>query len=115
MPGGRPTVYSPEMAARICEGLSEGKSLRTVCREEGMPSLSSVFLWIGKYPEFSEQYARAKSECADALVEDIHRQVFSPHIDLSQVDLNSLDGSNASGSTASEHFRELFQTPEPRT
>ncbi len=54
-------------------------------------------------------------ESVSALVEDIHRQVFSPHIDLSQVDLNSLDGSNASGSTASEHFRELFQTPEPRT
>ncbi len=54
-------------------------------------------------------------ESVETLVEEVHRQVFSPHIDLSQVDLNSLDGSNASGSTASQHFRELFQAPEPRT
>ena len=36
-----------------------------------MPSCASVFLWLRKYPEFSEQYAQAKEESADALVEDI--------------------------------------------
>lgn len=71
MPGGRPTDYSPEMAARICEGLATGRSLRSVCREEGMPSLASIFLWISKYPEFSEQYAKAKQTGLEALAEDL--------------------------------------------
>ena len=71
MPAGRPTTYTEETAAKICEGLSEGKSLRTVCREEGMPALSTIFLWLKAHPKFSEQYAIAKDECADALVEDM--------------------------------------------
>ncbi len=54
-------------------------------------------------------------QTAADLVEDLHRQAFSPQIDLSQVDLNSLDGSNASGSTASQKFREIFRTPGPHT
>jgi len=69
--GGRPTDYTPELAAQICELLSQGKSLRSVCREDSMPCAASVFLWLRKYPEFSEQYAKAKEESADALVEDI--------------------------------------------
>lgn len=71
MPGGRPTDYSPEMAARICEGLATGRSLRSVCREEGMPCLASIFLWISKYPEFSDQYAKAKQTGLEALAEDL--------------------------------------------
>lgn len=54
-------------------------------------------------------------QSAADLAEDLHRQAFSPQIDLSQVDLNSLDGSNASGSTASEKFREIFRPPGPHT
>lgn len=71
MSGGRPTDYTPELAAEICELLSQGKSLRSVCRMDSMPCAASVFLWLRRYPEFSEQYAKAKEESADALVEDI--------------------------------------------
>jgi len=71
MPAGRPTDYTPELAAKICEQLACGISLRTVCRADSMPCAASVFLWLRKYPEFSEQYAKAKEESADALVEDI--------------------------------------------
>lgn len=48
-------------------------------------------------------------ESAAALVDELHRQAFSPKIDLSQGEMNSLDGSNLSGSTASDRFKELFQ------
>lgn len=68
---GRPTKYTPELAATICAELSQGRSLRTICKAKDMPAASSVFLWLQKYPEFSEQYMRAKRESADAMAEDI--------------------------------------------
>jgi hypothetical protein len=68
---GRPAIYSQELADAICSQLAEGISLRTVCRAEGMPDKSTVFKWLREIPEFTDQYARAKEESADALVEDI--------------------------------------------
>jgi len=66
MPGGRPTDYSPELTARICERLAIGESLRSICRDDEMPSMASIFLWLGKHPEFSEQYTRAREAQAEA-------------------------------------------------
>lgn len=71
MSAGRPTDYSIELAAKICGELAEGKSLRSVCRANDMPALSTIFLWIQKHKEFSEQYAKAKEESADALTDEI--------------------------------------------
>lgn len=68
---GRPTKYSKALAAKICAQLAQGKSLRTVCKQKDMPAASTVFLWLGNNAEFSEQYARAKEESADALVEEM--------------------------------------------
>lgn len=68
---GRPTTYTKQLAAKICQRLSEGTSLRTVCLSDKMPAASTIFLWMQKYPEFSEQYARAKQESADAMAEEI--------------------------------------------
>lgn len=71
MPAGRPSTYSDELTSRICARLAEGESLRAICSDEDMPAMSSVFLWLGKHPEFSERYARAREAQADALFEDI--------------------------------------------
>jgi hypothetical protein len=71
MSAGRPTDYTLELAARICARLSEGESLRSVCKSDDMPATSTIFLWIQRHKEFSEQYARAKEESADALAEEI--------------------------------------------
>jgi len=67
----RPTDYSETLAATICEALVEGRSLRAVCRDDAMPSISSVMLWLTKYPAFSEQYAKATEERAAGMFEDM--------------------------------------------
>jgi len=67
----RPSEYNKIKAAKICEQLAMGKSLRTVCEDEEMPSVFTVYYWMGKYPEFSEQYARAKQDGAEAWAEEI--------------------------------------------
>lgn len=68
---GRPTDYSPELAADICEALVNGSSLRAICRSESMPSISAVMRWIGEHEVFREQYARATAERAAGVFEDI--------------------------------------------
>jgi len=71
MAEGRPTNYTQKLAAQICARLSTGDSMRTVCKDDEMPAPSTVFLWLSKYPEFSEQYAIAKEEAAEALAEEM--------------------------------------------
>jgi Fe-S-cluster formation regulator IscX/YfhJ len=36
-----------------------------------MPALSTVFLWLSKHKEFSDQYARAKEMQMEAMAEEI--------------------------------------------
>lgn len=68
---GRPTDYTQDLADRICERLALGYSMRSVCKADDMPAMSSVFKWLREIPEFSEQYAKAKQEATDAMAEDL--------------------------------------------
>ncbi|WP_292213135.1 terminase small subunit protein [Mesorhizobium sp.] len=67
----RSSEYSDEIAARICEELIEGKSLRKICEAEDMPAASTVFLWLSRFPTFSEQYTRAREAQMEAMADDI--------------------------------------------
>lgn len=67
---GRPSDYTLETAERICDRISEGQSLRTICKDEDMPVKSTVFLWLSAHKEFSDRYARAREAQADALFEE---------------------------------------------
>jgi len=70
-PGGRPSDYSPALASAICAQLADGKSMRAVCKAESMPSMQTVFRWLGEKIEFREQYEKAKEESADVHSEDM--------------------------------------------
>lgn len=67
----RPTDYTKELADEICADLAMGMSLRTVCSKESRPCVATIYNWFRTYPQFLEQYARAKEEAADAMVEDM--------------------------------------------
>lgn len=71
MPAGRPSIYSDELVALICERITDGESLRTICRDEDMPACSTVFKWLIEKPAFSEQYARAREAQADTLFDEV--------------------------------------------
>lgn len=68
---GRPSDYTQELADTICAELAIGTSLRSVCAQENMPSLQTIFNWFRTKEGFVEQYARAKEESADAMSEEI--------------------------------------------
>lgn len=68
---GRPSSYTPEIAAEICERLAAGESLRAICRDERMPDRSTVAKWvIDDVCGFSSQYARARDIGLDAMAEE---------------------------------------------
>ena len=68
---GRPSSFTQDIADRICEGIADGKSLRSLCEGDDMPAKSSVFKWLSLHKEFADQYARAREAQADALFDDI--------------------------------------------
>lgn len=69
---GRPSLYSEELASRICERLSAGETLLAICKDDDMPAEATVRAWaLDDYKGFSANYARARelgySRLADEL------------------------------------------------
>jgi hypothetical protein len=62
---GRPSDYSEQMADTICERLTQGESLRTICADEGMPHAGTVCRWLAKHDTFREQYVLAREAQAE--------------------------------------------------
>lgn len=72
MAGGRPSMYTQELADKICAEISStSKSLRTICDQDDMPSVVTIMAWLRTNDEFLKQYTRAKEEQADLMVEEM--------------------------------------------
>lgn len=65
----RPTDYTEEIAAKICDRLMGGDSLRTICKEDDFPVCSTVFLWLAKHEDFRTIYAAARELQQEAYLE----------------------------------------------
>lgn len=68
---GRPSSYCAETAVTICARLASGESLRTICGDEDMPGLTTVYRWLADNEDFRDQYARAREDQADTLADEI--------------------------------------------
>jgi len=81
MPMGRPTEFSPAVGLEITTRLADGESVRSICKEEDMPSKATVFRWlleadisaIEGLKDFRDQYRFARrvqlEDYAEELVE----------------------------------------------
>lgn len=71
--GGRPTIFSQELADMICEKIaSHSLGLKRLCTMyPEMPDKHTINAWRYKYTEFSIQYAKAKIIQADLGAEEI--------------------------------------------
>jgi hypothetical protein len=67
------STYTTAIATTICEQLIEGKSLRQICEQPGMPNKATVLRWLAddKKSDFRDQYARAREMQAEAMAEEI--------------------------------------------
>lgn len=59
---GRQTTFDQAIADDICERLSRGETLVSICKREGMPKRTTVHDWRDAHPAFGEQFARARLE-----------------------------------------------------
>jgi hypothetical protein len=67
---GRPTDYTAEIAAEICERLAGGEPLQAICRKsEKLPTDTTVRRWRHAHPEFGALYAHAREEAGHAWAE----------------------------------------------
>ena len=68
---GRPPEAVPQdIADALCLWISEGKTVREFCRQDGMPSFSSVYRWMEKDEEFATRIARAREIGHDAIADE---------------------------------------------
>jgi hypothetical protein len=70
-PVGRPSIYSQELVDEICRRLSLGEGLASICRDEGMPAQSQIYVWLNRHPDFQEAYVRAREEQAETHADQI--------------------------------------------
>ena len=70
---GRPQQYTSELAKEICDVISStSKGTKRLCAEHPhWPCQDTLFTWIKSYPDFSEQYTRAKKCQVNLLVDEI--------------------------------------------
>lgn len=68
-------AYSTEEAQsikdRVCLEITEGKSLRSICEADDMPSAETIRVWLIEDGDFSAQYTRAREEQADFYADEI--------------------------------------------
>jgi hypothetical protein len=58
---GRPSKYTREIADEICERISNGETLKGICRDEHMPPNQTVINWaLDDRDGFSGRYAQAR-------------------------------------------------------
>lgn len=70
-PVGRPTKYTQVLADEICERISLGASMRSVCRDDAMPEMQTIWRWLREKKVFSERYASATAERTESQQEDL--------------------------------------------
>lgn len=70
---GRPSTYTDELANEICARIASGESLRSICKSDHMPVMSTVMLWLvcGKHETFSEHYAESRRIQAEVLADEL--------------------------------------------
>ena len=64
---GRPSEFTPEIGAAICDRLANGETLVAICgSDKGMPDRRTLYRWMDAYEDFRLSYARARVDQADA-------------------------------------------------
>lgn len=63
--------FEQSVADVICARISNGESLRAICRDSETPPASTVFKWLRDNKDFVKQYTRAREDQADLYVDEI--------------------------------------------
>lgn len=88
------TKKTPEVIKRLLDGIADGKTLRALCREDGMPNWRTVYDWIEADAELAAQVACAREIGFDAIAEDVFdiadgTRASSEHVQLSKMRIDT--------------------------
>lgn len=72
------STFTHDKADTICEQLMEGRSLHSICKQEGMPSIGTVMKWLRENPAFSTQYAHAREAQAEVMGDKMVQLALEP-------------------------------------
>jgi hypothetical protein len=59
-----PVEITPEIAIEICRRMSEGQSLKEICRDESMPCCSTIYRVLRDDESFLRIYVAAQTDLA---------------------------------------------------
>lgn len=78
MSGGRPTLYTPELADLICERIASHDmgTFRLCDMYNDLPCKTYIYAWIAKYPEFEQKYKDAKNKQAFLMADSLDDLAF---------------------------------------
>jgi Bacteriophage Sf6, terminase small subunit-like len=110
---GAPTLYTEELAARICERLASGESLSQICRDPAMPCIATIFVWFSKHPSFVENYTRARTLQAEVYFDQMVAIADTPEKAVKRVTRPGPKGGDQVETTetdATEHRRLRIET-----
>lgn len=69
-PRGRPSKFTPEIAAEICSRIAKGEPLRQICRDEHIPEWRTVYDWQDRDKEFYARIAHARELGEEAIAQE---------------------------------------------
>jgi hypothetical protein len=90
---GRPSVYDPAVADIIIEQMANGRDLRDVLGDAGMPGATTIYRWMDDEPQFGARVARAREALADHIfyeIELLQRNVTPETANADRVRLSAL-------------------------
>jgi len=58
--------YDPELGHAVGEALAQGLPVRAIGSMAGMPSASTIHVWLREHPDFADLYVEARRRQADA-------------------------------------------------
>lgn len=62
-PLGRPTAYTDMIGAYICRELQLGRTLTSICKNDRVPSLPTIYNWLNRlHPMFNETFFKSYYE-----------------------------------------------------
>ena len=73
---GRPSSYTDKVGKYICQEIMKGRTITSICKEEGMPCLPTVFNWLNKLnnaynEDFLKSYSQAREIQAEVMADEI--------------------------------------------
>lgn len=69
---GRPTIYTDNLADKICAQIAGGETVADICGDPAMPSRDTFYYWKRDNPSFSDKVMHARAERIEADREQLH-------------------------------------------